>query len=64
MRRAGIARALMTAVARRAVELDCGLIAWDLWIRNERARAFYLSLGAELDAELQVLRVVPQRLLQ
>jgi GNAT superfamily N-acetyltransferase len=63
-RRGGVARSLMTAVAERAVALGCEVIAWDLWTENERARAFYLSLGAEVDAALQVLRIAPQRLLQ
>jgi GNAT superfamily N-acetyltransferase len=63
-RRKGVARALMQAVARRATELDCPLIAWDLWVENDWARAFYLALGAEIDDGLQVLRIVPQRLLQ
>jgi GNAT superfamily N-acetyltransferase len=63
-RRRGVARALMQAVARRATELDCPLIAWDLWLENARARAFYLALGAEVDDALQVLRIAPQRLLQ
>ena len=61
-RRLGVGRALMKAVARRAVALGCGIVAWDLWVRNERARAFYLSLGAEVDGELQVFRIDPARL--
>jgi hypothetical protein len=33
-------------------------------VENDRARAFYLSLGAEVDDALQVLRIEPLGLLQ
>lgn len=62
-RRRGVGRALMQAVAQRAAEQGCGIVAWDLWIENERARAFYLSLGAEIDEHLQVVHINPARLL-
>jgi hypothetical protein len=53
----------MQAVAQRAAAQNCGIVAWDLWVENERARAFYLSLGAGIDDALQVVRIDPARLL-
>lgn len=61
-RRHGTGRLLMAAVGRQAVAGGCDLLAWDLWSRNDRARAFYAALGAERDAELEVWRIDPRRL--
>ncbi len=54
-RRSGAGRALMKALARRASELGCTALAWDLWTKNDRARAFYESLGAKIDEEVHVM---------
>ncbi len=54
-RRAGVASALMAAVGRQALALDCGLVAWDLWTQNDRARAFYDRIGARVHGELLVV---------
>ena len=62
-RRLGVGKALMQAVAQRAAAQGCGIVAWDLWVENERARVFYLSLGAEIDDHLQVVHIDPARLL-
>ena len=62
-RRRGVGKALMQAVARRAAAQGCGLVAWDLWMKNDRARAFYLSLGAEIADEMQLVSIEPARLL-
>lgn len=61
-RRHGTGRRLMAAVAGEAVAEGCDLLLWDLWTRNESARAFYAALGAERDAELEVWRIDPCRL--
>ena len=62
-RRRGVGRALMQGVARRARQQGCAIVAWDLWTENLRARAFYLSLGAEINVDLQIVQVAPDRLL-
>lgn len=62
-RRRGVGKALMRAVAKRAREQQCGLVAWDLWAKNDRARSFYLALGAEIQDEMQLVTVDPARLL-
>jgi len=61
-RRRGVGRALMAALGRRAAECGCSLVSWDLWTENSRARAFYLSLGAEIDNDLQIVRIEAGRL--
>ena len=42
----GIGRALLTALARLAVERDCGRIEWSVLNWNESAIGFYRSIGA------------------
>jgi len=54
-RRSGAGRALMRAIAARAAALGCDRLCWDLWTRNDRARAFYEALGARIDEELWVM---------
>ncbi len=61
-RRRGVGRRLMAAVGARAEALGCGEVAWDLWVLNEPARAFYRELGATVDSEVEVLRIAPDRL--
>jgi GNAT superfamily N-acetyltransferase len=43
----GAGRALLESVARRAVERGCGRLEWSVLDWNERAIAFYRSLGGE-----------------
>jgi GNAT superfamily N-acetyltransferase len=54
-RRLGAGRALMDAIAMRAAQLGCERLAWDLWTKNTKARAFYEALGATIDEELWVM---------
>jgi GNAT superfamily N-acetyltransferase len=61
-RRAGAATALMAAVGREARAQGCRRVTWDLWTRNERARAFYARIGAAVDTELQVVFASAERL--
>jgi len=56
-RRRGVARALMAAVARRALDLDCEAVYWELWRPNTLGRTFYERLGAEQADELEVMRL-------
>src|SRR6516164_8206726 len=56
-RRGGVARALMAAVARRALDLDCEAVYWELWRPNTLGRTFYERLGAEQADELEVMRL-------
>jgi GNAT superfamily N-acetyltransferase len=56
-RRSGIGRALMTAIARHALELGCEAVYWELWRMNAEAGAFYRELVAEELAELALMRL-------
>ena len=51
-RRTGAARALLLALAERARVLGCTHITWELWRRNEVAKAFYAELGAQAEDEV------------
>jgi GNAT superfamily N-acetyltransferase len=56
-RRNGTGRALLAAVARRAVELGCDAVYWELWRLNEEGGAFYRRFGVEEAADLAVMRL-------
>ncbi|HEY2524021.1 MAG TPA: GNAT family N-acetyltransferase [Candidatus Binataceae bacterium] len=56
-RRRGAARALMSAVASRALDLDCEAVYWELWRPNTLGRTFYERLGADDADELNVMRL-------
>jgi GNAT superfamily N-acetyltransferase len=56
-RRRGWGRALLTEVARLAVERRCGRFEWAVLRWNEPAIAFYRSLGATVMDEWQTFRV-------
>lgn len=60
--RAGAGRALMVAVARRALDLGCDNLYWELWHLNDVARAFYAELGANMENGLAILRLDRSRL--
>ncbi len=52
----------MAAVARRALELGCAALWWDLWTRNELGGAFYRRLEAEVVGDLMQLRLTGEAL--
>jgi GNAT superfamily N-acetyltransferase len=56
-RRSGVGRALMTAIARHALQLGCEAVHWELWRLNSAGEAFYRSLGAEEARDLKVMRL-------
>ena len=53
----GIGRALLTYLARLAVERGCGRLEWSVLDWNERAIKFYKSLGAKPMDEWTVFRL-------
>ena len=61
-RRTGAGRALLAALARRALELGCDNVYWELWRLNQVGRAFYGALGAVVESELDILRFDRSRL--
>jgi GNAT superfamily N-acetyltransferase len=58
----GTGRALMTAVARHAVQLGCDGVYWELWRMNFAGAAFYRELRAEEVADLAIMRIDKERL--
>lgn len=58
----GVGRRLLAAVARRALELGCSAVCWDLWRDNAAGAAFYARLGAETADDLAQLRLTRERL--
>ena len=56
-RRQGIGRALMTEVAKRAIEADCRYIQWSALRTNSSALRFYESIGARTLSEWTFLRI-------
>jgi GNAT superfamily N-acetyltransferase len=61
-RRSGAGRSLMATVARRAIDLNCEAVYWELWRPNTLGWAFYKRLGAEETGDLLVMRVAGERL--
>jgi GNAT superfamily N-acetyltransferase len=61
-RRGGVGRALMTAIARHALQLGCDAVYWELWRLNSAGEAFYRSLGAEDAVDLKVMHLDRDRL--
>lgn len=53
----GLGRALITAVARLAVERGCGRYEWTVLDWNQPAIDFYQKLGAEMKADWRIMRV-------
>ena len=53
----GVGRALMQAVASRAVAAGCDRVSWAVLRNNARALAFYASLGAQQREELVLMRL-------
>lgn len=62
LRRKGIGRALLRAVARVAVERDAGRLEWAVLDWNQPAIEFYRSLGAIPMNEWTVFRLVDESL--
>ena len=58
----GIGKALLSCLARIAVERDCGRFEWSVLDWNEPAIRFYKSLGGQLMAEWQIFRVTGEAL--
>jgi GNAT superfamily N-acetyltransferase len=58
----GAGRALVAALARRALALDCDALHWELWRINATGAAFYRKLMAEEAADLAVMRLGAERL--
>jgi GNAT superfamily N-acetyltransferase len=56
-RRFGIGKALITAVAKRAVAEGCGRFEWSVLDWNESAIAFYQRLGADVLPDWRICRV-------
>ncbi len=56
-RRRGTGRAVMTAVARQALQLGCDAVYRELWRMNVTGGAFYRRLQAEEAADLAVMRL-------
>ena len=61
-RRRGVGRALITLVAKIAVERNCGRFEWSVLDWNTRAVDFYRSLGAVAMDEWTVQRVTGEAL--
>jgi GNAT superfamily N-acetyltransferase len=62
VRRSGVGRALMGAVAGHALASGCAFICWELWSRNDAGAAFYHSLAAEKVTDVIQLRLRADRL--
>jgi GNAT superfamily N-acetyltransferase len=54
----GLGKALIAAVARVAVERDCGRYEWSVLDWNEPAIRFYQSLGAEMHGDWRRMRIM------
>jgi GNAT superfamily N-acetyltransferase len=62
MRRGGAGRALMAAIARHALDLNCDAVYWELWRPNVAGAAFYRRLMADEAADLAVMRLDKEHL--
>jgi GNAT superfamily N-acetyltransferase len=62
IRKGGVGRALMGAVASHALTLGCVAVCWDLWRPNKVGGAFYQALGAEEASDIAQFRLGPDRL--
>lgn len=59
-RRAGVAKALMSEVSRRAVEGGCDAVYWGVRMANDGGLRFYDAIGAEdEEARIMVLMGAP-----
>jgi GNAT superfamily N-acetyltransferase len=53
----GIGKALLGAVAAKAIEANCGRLQWDVLEWNQPAIDFYHSVGARMMTEWRIMRV-------
>lgn len=58
----GLGKALITAVARIAIERGCGRYEWTVLDWNQPAIDFYHSLGAEMKGDWRIMRVTGEAL--
>jgi GNAT superfamily N-acetyltransferase len=56
-RREGHGKALLSALARLAIERGCGRLEWSVLEWNEPAIAFYRSIGAKLQDDWRIFRM-------
>lgn len=63
-RRKGIGRAILTYLAKLAVERGCGRLEWSVLDWNEDAIAFYQRLGALVLPDWRIVRVTGNSLTQ
>jgi GNAT superfamily N-acetyltransferase len=61
-RGSGVGRALLEALARTAVERDCGRMEWAVLDWNESAIGFYERLGARPNSDWTVYRLTGEAL--
>jgi len=61
-RKQGLGKALIRAVAARAVELGCCRMEWIALDWNENALNFYKNLGAQLLPQWKILRLIEPNL--
>ncbi|AFZ56038.1 GNAT family N-acetyltransferase [Anabaena cylindrica FACHB-243] len=63
-RRQGIGKALLTKIAKIAVERDCGRLEWSVLDWNVSAQAFYRRMGADILDDWRICRVTAEGLSQ
>jgi GNAT superfamily N-acetyltransferase len=63
-RRQGVGKALISAVAKIAVDRGCGRLEWSVLEWNQNAIAFYQSLGATVLPDWKICRLTDETLAQ
>lgn len=63
-RRQGIGKALLTRLAKIAVERNCGRLEWSVLDWNLPAQEFYRSMGADILEDWRICRVTAEALTQ
>jgi GNAT superfamily N-acetyltransferase len=61
-RRQGVGKALLTKLAKIAIERDCGRLEWSVLDWNASAQAFYRRMGADILDEWRICRVTADAL--
>lgn len=59
-RRQGVGKALLTKLAKIAIERDCGRLEWSVLDWNVSAQAFYRSMGADILDDWRICRVTEE----
>ncbi len=57
----GAGRALLRAIAERAIDLRCAHLCWDVWQENAGALAFYARIGGRIDKEIVPMVMSPEQ---